>query len=402
MSRSRILCVDDEPRILEGLALHLGRRYEVHRATSGAAGLELLESEGPFAVVISDMRMPVMDGAAFLAQVHERWPETVRMLLTGFSDMTAAAAAVNDGGVFRFLTKPCPTKKLRAALDDALAQHRLLTAERDIKERTLTGIVQVLGEILSMAQPSAFSRAMRCRELALATCRELQREEPWQMEVAVMLSQLGWITVPEQTLERWRRGDRLEPGEDEMLQRLPTVASRMIERIPRMESVAEIIRLQGLARELGQRGETDGDEVPLETHVLNVVFDFDALVRTGMSQGRALGELLESDEGYHPDAIAALTTAVGRAPETSSRLVDIGSLREGMVLDQDVCSIGGTLLVARGSAITAALLERLSNWHHVNGLEGPVRVRVDEKNRSWDVDALRGAGPDEIVTASVT
>src|SRR5262245_17980905 len=105
--KPRILCVDDEPNVLEGLALHLRRKYEMSTAANGPDALALLEREGPPEVIISDMRMPGMDGATFLSKARQLYPDTVRMLLTGQSDMASAIKAVNDGQIFRFLTKPC-------------------------------------------------------------------------------------------------------------------------------------------------------------------------------------------------------------------------------------------------------------------------------------------------------
>jgi len=90
-----ILCVDDEANILEGLKRHLHKRFVLETALSGAAGLELLDRQGPFAVVVSDMRMPGMNGAQFLALVRERAPDSVRIILTGQADLEAAIAAVN-------------------------------------------------------------------------------------------------------------------------------------------------------------------------------------------------------------------------------------------------------------------------------------------------------------------
>jgi DNA-binding NtrC family response regulator len=110
--RPRVLCVDDEPNVLEGLRLHLERPYRLSTATGDAEGLAILERDGPCAIVISDMRMPKMDGAAFLGQVRQRFPDTVRMLLTGHADIDAAIAAVNEGQIFRFLSKPCPPAQL--------------------------------------------------------------------------------------------------------------------------------------------------------------------------------------------------------------------------------------------------------------------------------------------------
>jgi DNA-binding NtrC family response regulator len=121
------------------------RMSESTTATSGKAGLERLSSDGPFAVVVSDMRMPEMNGAAFLAQVRERAPDTVRVLLTGQADLDSAIAAVNEGQIFRFLTKPCAPEMLISSLRAAEEQHRLITAERVLLEQTLHGAVKALG-----------------------------------------------------------------------------------------------------------------------------------------------------------------------------------------------------------------------------------------------------------------
>ena len=106
--RPRVLFVDDEPAVLEALALNLRRTYDVVTATSGQAGLEYLWAQSDFAVVVSDMRMPKMDGTTFLALARDAAPDAVRILLTGHTDIDAAVKVVNHGQIFRFLTKPCP------------------------------------------------------------------------------------------------------------------------------------------------------------------------------------------------------------------------------------------------------------------------------------------------------
>ncbi len=106
--RTPILCVDDEPAVLESLTNLLRRRYTVHVALSGAAGLELLKREPAICVILSDMRMSGMNGAEFLARTQAVRPDASRLLLTGDSNLESAIAAVNQGHIFRFLTKPCP------------------------------------------------------------------------------------------------------------------------------------------------------------------------------------------------------------------------------------------------------------------------------------------------------
>ncbi|HLZ08085.1 MAG TPA: response regulator, partial [Chloroflexota bacterium] len=128
--RAAILCVDDDPNLLEGLSRALRQDFSVTTALSGAAGLEAVRDSGPFAVVMADMRMPGMDGATFLGLVRQAVPDTTRVLLTGQTDLDAALNAVNQGSIFRFLRKPCPTNTLITELHSAAAQNRVVTAER--------------------------------------------------------------------------------------------------------------------------------------------------------------------------------------------------------------------------------------------------------------------------------
>ena len=108
MALHRVLFVDDEPNILEAVRRSIRGPYEIVTALGGEEGLRRVDQGPPFTVVVSDLRMPVVDGMLLLKHVRERAPETIRILLTGHADTDAAIAAVNDGQLFRFLTKPCP------------------------------------------------------------------------------------------------------------------------------------------------------------------------------------------------------------------------------------------------------------------------------------------------------
>lgn len=126
----RILFVDDDPRLLQGMRRRLRGQYDIETALGPKKGLEVVEYLGPFAVVVADMNMPGMDGASFLAAVRRSYPDIVPMMLTGNTDLQTAMLAVNRGQVFRFMTKPCAPGDLEALLDAGIAQHRLLLADR--------------------------------------------------------------------------------------------------------------------------------------------------------------------------------------------------------------------------------------------------------------------------------
>ena len=127
----RILVVDDDLSVLAAVARSLRRTFEVHTAEGGEAALECLAANGPFAIVMSDMRMPGMDGLELISEVRRVAPDTVRMLLTGQTEMDPVIDAIESGLLFRCLAKPCRPEELREALEAAFERYRLARAERE-------------------------------------------------------------------------------------------------------------------------------------------------------------------------------------------------------------------------------------------------------------------------------
>src|SRR6266700_2888600 len=116
----KVLCVDDESNVLEAYQRNLRKRFTIDTALGGEPALALIASQGPYAVIVTDMQMPGMDGVEFLMRVRQKAPDTVRLMLTGNADQKTAVEAVNKGHVFSFLSKPCPAESLEAALENAL------------------------------------------------------------------------------------------------------------------------------------------------------------------------------------------------------------------------------------------------------------------------------------------
>jgi CheY-like chemotaxis protein len=357
-SRPRVLCVDDEPMVLEGLKDVLGRSFAVSVATSGADGLEILRSEpDAYAIVISDMRMPVMGGADFLRTARAVAPDAVRMLLTGHADLQAAIRAVNGARLFRFLTKPCESQELLGACVAALGQHRLQTSERVLLEETLRGSVDALAEVLALANPAAFGRAGRVKELAgrLAGAAELRNR--WEIEVAAMLADIGAVTLPLATAEKVYAGDRLTAHEAAMVERVPAVTHQLLSKIPRLEGVLEI--LDGYRRP-ARGGASDGSPVlSIGARVLRIAADYVELESQGASRTVAVGAM-RSRELYDPQLLGLFADVVGAETAVVLELA-ISELRVGMTLADDARSIRSELLLARGQRVTERLLERIMN-----------------------------------------
>jgi len=280
-NRPRVLCVDDEARIVEGLVLHLRKDYEVHTALSGAEALKILKDLGGAAVVVSDMRMPGMDGATLLHHVMSVFPDATRILLTGEPGRDAAVDAVNKAHIFRFLIKPCPPEQLKAAIEAGVMQYRLVGAERSVLKETLVGCIKALIEVLAIANPVAFGRANRLKRLAMSFAETLQCREYWQLEAAALLSQIGYLSLPAELVEKLYYGEPLTPEEKTLAEGVPEVVMKLLENIPRLEPVIQILMaLSWTDEQIARLG--DGT-IGLGTRILGLVSEYDTLITQGHS-----------------------------------------------------------------------------------------------------------------------
>lgn len=373
----KILLVDDEPNILQGYKRQLRKQFDVETAVGGKRGLEILVQNGPFAVVVTDMQMPELDGIQFLKAVHRVSPNSVRLMLTGNADQKTAIEAVNDGHVFRFLTKPCSPEILGKALEAGLEQYRLVHAERELLTKTLGGSVSVMTEVLALVNPTAFGQATRIRRLVRQICQRMRVHNAWEIEIATMLSQIGCVTISEATLTKLYSGGALTPQEWQSYQSHPQVGHDLIAKIPRLESVAQIIACQQKCFDgsgVPDDGKT-GDEIPLGSRILKLVIDFVQLTSADAPTPVALGVLRDRQGWYDPKMIECL--AVVLDAKDIVRTVTVDQLEEGMILDEHVLNGHGDILLARGQDVTASVCVRLKKFSKsAAGIQEPIRVRV--------------------------
>ena len=314
----KILCVDDDPNILQGYKRALRKDFDISIAEGGEPGLALIAQEGPFAVIVSDMRMPGMDGVQFLSRVKETAPNSVRVMLTGNSDQQTAMSAVNEGSIFRFLNKPCPPETLAQTLTAGLEQYRLLTAEKQLLEETLNNSLQVMVDILSLTNATAFSRSTRLKRLASDIALQLNVRDAWQVKIAAMLSQIGCITVPEDTLLKISRGEAITEKELSLYHQHPQVGHDLTVRIPRLEIVAEIIASQNRLMTDDPKARLPFDPTDTLTvgaRILKIVLDFDKLLETGHLPHAAVRELLGRAGWYDVVVLNALKELIHKNAE---------------------------------------------------------------------------------------
>jgi response regulator RpfG family c-di-GMP phosphodiesterase len=383
----RILCVDDDPSILAGYRRILHARFALDTAQSGQEAFAKIQHNGPYAVVVSDLRMPEMDGVALLTKVRELSPDTVRIVLTGYADVQMAMAAVNEGSVFRFLCKPCPPEHLAKALQAALHQYRLQRAERELLELTLRGVVQVLGEVLAMINPLAFSQSTRLKRIVRHMAESLGVPEQWQYEVAALLSQIGCLVLPQDLLEKVYAELPLSPEEEEMYASRTSVAEKLLTAIPRLEKVTAMIARQDerFPKSTNLEELLSTDPAVLGAQMIRVALAYDNRLLAGASHEQAIGALAMRDEDYQPLLVAALSKMPSLRVEMEEVLVRVRDLNTTMVLAEDVFTRNGLLLAKNGQEVSLALLHRLQNFARRIGVREPIRVLVP---RVKDEDAV--------------
>jgi response regulator RpfG family c-di-GMP phosphodiesterase len=377
MSR-KILFVDDEPNVLNAIRRQLTGKFEFDTAVGASEGLAAISKNGPYAVIVSDLRMPVMDGIQFLSRVRELAPDTVRMVLTGNADMDVAIEAVNQGNVFRFLTKPCAEEVLISVLRIGLEQYRLVTAEKELLEKTLKGGIEVLTDLLSMANPEAFGRSLRIKRYVEQIALKLGLSDTWRMETAAMLSQIGWFLLPALTMQKIYAGKSLTDEETKTMTMNPMISADLINNIPRMEEVAEVILYQAKNFDGSGQPEDDrrGKAIPLGSRILKVAIDFDLLEAKGFTRGKALSELEGRTGWYDQQILQALEKVIGVERNYQVKDITVLELRADMILGEDIRSTKGQLLISKGRELNDVALKRLKHFYQNSKIKEPIRVFI--------------------------
>lgn len=357
---NKILCVDDEESILRGFQLNLRKDFELHLASNGVEGLEVFDREGGFALVLSDMRMPQMNGATMLSEIKGRDPEVVTVLLTGHTDFESAMAAVNEGSIFRMLSKPCPPEMLIRVLNDGLAQHDLITSKRILLDQTLRGAVDALAQSLSTAKPLFFGRAQRVRRIANELAETMKIPDAWRVDIASTFSQLAYISIPETLVEDVYYKRELALEVRQMVKQLPDDTQLLIEKIPGLEEVGEI-----LAKLTVQHRFEEDDETGLRkaASILRVALDFDYYEEQGHDRSLIVQTLKSKKDIYDPEVTDCLSQLLVVAEQQFKlEVIPIRKLDVGMRLAQELRLEDGFLVASCGADVDRQLLRVIRNY----------------------------------------
>jgi response regulator RpfG family c-di-GMP phosphodiesterase len=376
MTKARVLFVDDEPNVLNGIRRSLRNDFDIHTAASGKEALQILEGDEPFGVVVSDCRMPEMDGIELLQRCSKVSPQSVRIMLTGNLDQETAVKAVNTGDVFKFLNKPCEADALKQVIGQAVRQYELVTAEKELLEKTLKGSIKVLADLLAIVKPEAFGRTARLRRKVRDVSKHIDGARLWELDAAALLSQLGCINVAPEILDKVQRGDVLSEREAADFAAHPLLGAELIGRIPRLGRVANIILYQNKNYD-GTGFPLDDvakDEIPLEARVLHAVLLHDELRQQGRSEAAILDKLKRTPDQVDPRVLEALVKAADLSDTADVIRVLPSELVLGMVVQEDIHTDQGVMLLCHGQEVTPAIREHLVTFQNLGSLTKRVLV----------------------------
>ena len=420
--QGRVLCVDDEELILKSLQRALRPAgVQVRTAVGGAAGLEMLR-QAPVDVVISDMRMPHMSGAEFLERVAREWPDSVRILLTGFADLDSTIAAINQGGVSAYLTKPWDDDRLRAVVLESVERAQLkeenlrlsaLATEQNtrllqlneglearVAERTadLQGVMDSLFEhmdelkrghqnmvalvssVIALRDPAGRDVANLRAPLATATARALGLggDELAAVEDAARLLSVGQLGLPDEVLNQPR--GQLKPPEKRRFESHPVLGEATLHGIVDLAAAGRLILAQHERMDgSGFPERLAGEAIPLGARILCVVRDYFDLLR-GVLQGKVMTAaegrdfiIRHAGTWYDKRVVAAFAEELGkqnsRAVDDLEVRINIGQLRAGMHLARDLVTSDGAMLLNKAQPLTAVLVTRIQALVERTGAE---------------------------------
>ncbi|MCC6396794.1 MAG: response regulator [Bacteroidetes bacterium] len=401
VANNRVLYVDDEEPLLAAFSSLLRREHVEVTTLHAPQEIEtVLQREGPFAMVFSDLRMPGMDGVAVLEHVAKTHPHTMRVLVTGFADHESTIRAINDGGIQRYISKPWEDRTLRELVREGVRAHNLEShnthlleelktrneAMKELLQGTLAGSTRILSDLVGHVNPEAAAQVDRIRragKTVLAMLPNVGSLERWEALRAFDLFNLGIAALP-----AWILVGLTKHGLSS-IERFPhatthnLLASDMLKEIPRFEGVARIIRLQQKDYDGSGPPAEDvvaGVEIPLGARILHVLIDLDRQ-STRHFRGRAvLEQMARHPEKYDVSIIRTLLEGKSASqPSAMSTVHSLDELQTGALLLNDIVTEDGQILLRKGMILSDGALVMIRQWARHDTVVLPIQVQLEQQ-----------------------
>jgi len=373
MSKAKILLVSTDPDLGTIAVSGLGGRFDILPIGNAEEGLAIMGKGHAFKVVLSGMDLPGMSGLDFLAEVREKYPRVMRILITGDKSFDTAFGAVNQAHVSRLLTKPGSPEVLESALSEAIGKYDKGQAESASRKRTLQGCVNLVTEILELSNPAVHLLVDRIRRRALQICTDLSLPSRQLMDMAVHLSHIGFFGLSQSLQKKLETGGKLTKEEVKAYRTHPTIAAHLLKKIPHMDRIAEIVRHQNTPC---------SKKPPVEARILHVCIDMERMESRGIKAARALKHMYKKSDEYDRTVVKALAKSRGHVDKASCRNITVEDLQPGMVMQTDMVTREGRLLLQKGETLSEASHLRVQVFADLLKIKEPVCTLVQEGESS--------------------
>lgn len=394
----KILYVDDEPELLRSLTSLL-RKQKLTLVTLQDSNKieEVLEANGQFALVLSDQRMPGYDGVKVLETVKKKFPESIRVLVTGYSDYKDTIRAINESGINSYISKPWNDDDLLKNINDWIEQYNLRVQNKfllnaldeenkklnEILEGTVAQTVRILGDITNNAVPNITSAGEKVKSLGYAflkTLPDLTVEERWEISRALDLFNLGIVLLPPSIQLLIEKRGLAALSDSTVANNHHLLAAGLLKDIPRFAPVAKIIEFQ--AKDFNGNGEPEnntikGKDIPLGARILHILIDVIKKM-DGETTGREiLRSMLRNPLKYDVDIIKLLLGEnSGIDIITGIIPLPFSEIKSGMVTTENIETLRGQMLLKANVVLTETFLNILSQWHKKDPIKEPIKVRM--------------------------
>jgi putative two-component system response regulator len=389
----KIMIVDDNPANLSLLEEML--RLQGHDVCAFPLGrLALAEAaRNPPDLILLDINMPEMDGYEVCARLKSSacLRDIPVIFISALNTTKDVVKGFKCGGA-DYISKPFQFEEVQARVETHVKLRRTLLAERDLLERTLGSAVVTLLELVQLTSPVLVERSHSIQDIVLCITRRLRFKDAWQCELAAMLCLVGCVTLPSELFEKAYKGQDLSPDEDQAFRAHPEVAARLISNIPRLETVAEIVRRQ---QARGAEPFTT-EQARKGAELLELALEMDQRIYREIDSRSAIAQLRDSGL-FNGDMLDALDNYSPTKAQFEVRELPIREVRSGMVLDEEVWTTKPrVLLFKEGTVLKPIWIERLENFVKTNGLPERVRARVPRLAGISKLPTL-GYAPSEVV-----
>lgn len=379
----KVLVVDDDPEILKLYNKQFANVVDMTTAEEPWLALEILKRSGPFAILVSDFKMPGINGLEFIAEAEKVSPDTLKIILTGHATLELAIKAINESRVFRFLTKPCSHKEMASTFIAGISHYRKTVGERELLERTFNGCVHMLTDVISLSTPIAFGRARKLKLLAGQIAAHLGVANQWEFETAAIFSQLGYVTLPHQLLEKINM--KLQPTEVEkmILSRVPEAGEKLLKNIPRLENIARIVRYceKNFDGSGFPEDEIALEDLPLESRAIKILSEIVKLEETSEDFDLISTAIRNGKGSFDPDmtelilAELEISSLTKFKEEIEILKLPVAELKIGDIILADVETADGKLLFSGGNEVTQVILTKLINYSEITRIVEPLTIK---------------------------